>query len=406
GEDIFSRAVRDVFAGRRKGEDAARDTEPADTAADGVAPTAGTAGPPPAACQSYALVVGMPGSGKSTLLNVYLNPNKDETPKPTVALDYMFARRTASVNAPKDVAHIWELGGGGGSGGGFHVAELVRVPITAANFHSALYVIVVDLSRPADVVPALLHWTDQVKFCVKTCVRELAKADPTFPERLKAQTFAKFGHDHPDRAAVKPCPVRLVVVASKYDVFKGADSALRRVVGQALRFIAHVNGASLVFCSAREKLLRDAFRLVMNKYLFRVGGAKRGSETNPDKPLAVSAGTDTFEAILKSLPPGTSRADFLAANDTVAEGAMAKWREAIAEYCGPPSEYAASGGGGSISGGGAVPGSIESKEEGADGGGGAAGGNEHPEAAVDELRAHKDEALQRYRREAERRTRL
>jgi dynein light intermediate chain 2 len=35
---------------------------------------------------------------------------KDDKPKPTVALEYMFARRTGSANGAKDVAHIWELG--------------------------------------------------------------------------------------------------------------------------------------------------------------------------------------------------------------------------------------------------------------------------------------------------------
>ena len=55
------------------------------------------------------------------------------------------------------MAHIWELGGGS------HVSDLVRVPITPDRFHDALYVIVVDLSKPSSVIPHLLHWTDQIK---------------------------------------------------------------------------------------------------------------------------------------------------------------------------------------------------------------------------------------------------
>lgn len=55
------------------------------------------------------------------------------------------------------MAHIWELGGGS------HVSDLVRVPISPERFHSALYVIVVDLSKPSSVIPHLLHWTDQIK---------------------------------------------------------------------------------------------------------------------------------------------------------------------------------------------------------------------------------------------------
>ena len=50
---------------------------------------------------SYALCVGMPGAGKSSLLNAFLNPNNDTVPKPTIALEYMFARRASAANAPK-----------------------------------------------------------------------------------------------------------------------------------------------------------------------------------------------------------------------------------------------------------------------------------------------------------------
>lgn len=53
------------------------------------------------AFESYALCVGMPGAGKSSLLNVYLNPSNDGVPKPTIALEYMFARRANAANAPK-----------------------------------------------------------------------------------------------------------------------------------------------------------------------------------------------------------------------------------------------------------------------------------------------------------------
>ncbi|CAN0399434.1 unnamed protein product, partial [Hapterophycus canaliculatus] len=114
----------------------------------------------------------------------------------------------------QDVAHIWELGGGS------HVSDLVRVPITPDRFHDALYVIVLDLSKPSSVIPHLLHWTDQIKACVKVCVRDLAKRDASFAEVLKKKTYAKLGRDHPDLRAVRPCPVPLVIVGNKYDIFK------------------------------------------------------------------------------------------------------------------------------------------------------------------------------------------
>lgn len=42
------------------------------------------------------------------------------------------------------------------------------------------------------------------------------------------------------------------------------ESARKRTLVQALRFIAHINGASLLFCSTREKNLKDVFRQTLN----------------------------------------------------------------------------------------------------------------------------------------------
>ena len=54
------------------------------------------------------LFVGAKNSGKSTLIHSFLM--KEDTPKPTSALEYRFARR--STGEDKAVANIWELGGG------------------------------------------------------------------------------------------------------------------------------------------------------------------------------------------------------------------------------------------------------------------------------------------------------
>ena len=67
----------------------------------------------PAPAETYSLFTGQHGSGKSSLMALLQgggSSGKEDKPKPTVALEYMFARK--SNNGAKDVAHIWELGGG------------------------------------------------------------------------------------------------------------------------------------------------------------------------------------------------------------------------------------------------------------------------------------------------------
>lgn len=86
----------------------------------------------------------------------------------------------------QDVAHIWELGGGS------HVSDLVRVPITPDRFRNALYVIVLDLSKPSSAIPHLLHWTDQIKvnkrpafFCCRGTVLPFSALSSLGPCRLQ-----------------------------------------------------------------------------------------------------------------------------------------------------------------------------------------------------------------------------
>lgn len=47
-------------------------------------------------------------------------------------------------------------------------------------------------------------------------------------------------------------------------VIQNYESVRRRTLTHALRFIAHMNGASLLFCSSKEKRLKDTLRQTLN----------------------------------------------------------------------------------------------------------------------------------------------
>lgn len=119
GEDVWSLVARQLYSpnsntdtadhqqgceSKEEGQGSSPDGDEVDkkaAAAVGGAPGTTTAGAAASAFSSFALCVGMPAAGKSTLLNAYLNPNNDSVPKPTVALEYMFARRARAANMPK-----------------------------------------------------------------------------------------------------------------------------------------------------------------------------------------------------------------------------------------------------------------------------------------------------------------
>ncbi|VDL72526.1 unnamed protein product [Nippostrongylus brasiliensis] len=72
---------------------------------------------------THIVICGNAQSGKSVLVNKFLDRN--EEPKETIALEYIYARRTRGNN--KDICHIWELGGG------TKLAQLLAVPLVKDN---------------------------------------------------------------------------------------------------------------------------------------------------------------------------------------------------------------------------------------------------------------------------------
>lgn len=93
----------------------------------------------------YCLFVGEKSSGKSSLISLFMG--KEDDPKPTIALDYQFARRprAQSTNNSKDVSHVWELGGG------LDVVDLIGVTLERGLGESCVCV-VVDCGRGENVV--------------------------------------------------------------------------------------------------------------------------------------------------------------------------------------------------------------------------------------------------------------
>ena len=57
------------------------------------------------------LISGSKRGGKSSVVLRFLDRLQD-VPKATMALEYTFGRRPHSNNLGKDIAHLWELGGG------------------------------------------------------------------------------------------------------------------------------------------------------------------------------------------------------------------------------------------------------------------------------------------------------
>ena len=218
--------------------------------------------------------------------------------------------------------------------------------------------------------------------------------------------------NHPDASLVDPSPVPIVIVASKHDLLKDLPTTTRRALLQALRFIAHQNGATFVTGSVKDKGGRDVWRSAARKEMFRsvvdLEEKKKKDEAADeaaeplekkeeaplkwrkakdltDGPFKIEPGADTFEAILSNLPKGSVKSDFLS-HSGVPKDAAESWIRALEQFVGPPSDAKQEEGKDELEG---------DENDGND-------GNAYPCPGVDEARSEAGVRLQNYRKEVER----
>eukprot|EP01041_Mallomonas_annulata_P011767 gene11767-24667_t len=237
------------------------------------------------------LFVGDSQCGKTTIIQSFLTPSTSKDPKPTFALEYSFARKKAAPNqSSKSVCHIWELGGD------IYEPSLLEIPLATRNIGSACVVVCCDLSKYNNVFASVRRWIGLARSIIKDKLKELKSNNPNVFSTLKARIETTY-QEHVDKTRVRPCEVPIYIICNKYDKFKDKSVTERRAIIQALRFIAHYHGASLICTTSTENSLRETCRTFVSCAAFRTS-LKSGNDTAPEKPFYVTAGKDTFESIL------------------------------------------------------------------------------------------------------------
>ncbi|XP_033469354.1 cytoplasmic dynein 2 light intermediate chain 1 [Epinephelus lanceolatus] len=243
-------------------------------------------------------LMGSKAGGKTSILLRCLD--RDEPSKPTLALEYTFGRRARGHNTPKDIAHLWELGGG------TSLSDLVQIPITPVSIRSLSVILVLDLSKPNALwgtMEKLLQAAQAQLEKVSSQAQQAQKAKPGAKHQTPVHSAARvLPKDYPDRELISPFPVPLLIIGSKYDVFQEFDSDKRKVVSKTLRFVAHYYAASLIFTSIKSESLMSKTKSFFSHLAF---GLDRGKTVSSDstKPLIIPAGSDSFSQI--GSPPST-----------------------------------------------------------------------------------------------------
>ncbi|XP_046842822.1 cytoplasmic dynein 2 light intermediate chain 1-like isoform X3 [Xenia sp. Carnegie-2017] len=226
--------------------------------------------------------------GKSTIVLRFLD--KDENPKPTVALDYTFGRRAKSHNMQRDIGHIWELGGG------TFLSNLIEVPLKEETICTSSVLIVVDLSKPNELWLTLEVLLKSTRSAIDKLLSEIKNKNPSLANEIQEKAWKRFGDNHVDKSFLDPFPIPLGIVGTKYDIFQDFDPEKRKMISRTLRFIAHSNGAHLQYFSSKAEGLITRTRALFGGLLFRTQTSKAIS-IDHNKPIIVPAGQDNFAQI-------------------------------------------------------------------------------------------------------------
>ncbi|XP_075060246.1 cytoplasmic dynein 2 light intermediate chain 1 [Mixophyes fleayi] len=231
--------------------------------------------------------IGNKHGGKTTI--ILRCTDRDEAPKPTLALEYTFGRRAKGHNTPKDIAHFWELGGG------TSLLDLIPIPITSENIGTFSIVLVLDLSKPSELWYTMENLLQATRKHVDKIISDIGKSN----SKAGSQTMQNIGRsipkDHPDKELIDPFPLPLLIIGSKYDIFQELDSEKRKIICKTLRFVAHYYGASLVFTSKSETH-KGVLRSLVNHLAFGQDKSRFVS-VDHNKPLVIPAGLDSLNQI-------------------------------------------------------------------------------------------------------------
>jgi dynein light intermediate chain 2, cytosolic len=246
---------------------------------------------------SSILFVGDLGSGKSTLIQTFLKPTAPKDTKPTIALEYNFARRTA--NGVKSVANLWEIGGD------LVEPKLMEIGITTKTLQSAAVVVCCDLSKPHNILNSVLRSISAIKETTNKRVAELQAVNVNQVTEIRERLSAPY-KGHPDENRVRPLDVPVCIIANKHDLFRALPLADRRAVMQVLRFVAHFFGAYLITAANSEASQRDTCRTLISNLAFNMP-IKPACDSSAEKPIFITRGADSFQNILLTAAGGEGK---------------------------------------------------------------------------------------------------
>ncbi|CAF1602955.1 unnamed protein product [Rotaria sp. Silwood1] len=236
------------------------------------------------------LFVGSRTGGKTTMILRYLE-RTNEAAKPTIALDYNYAKKPKTIDTiGKDIGHIWELGDG------TFLTKLIDVVLTPETIGNASVVLVLDLSQPQELWHTYQILYEAIAKRVKYCISEAAKQNPHIKDKLKEAILKRLGNAvRLDKGEIEPLRIPLLIIGSKYDQFQTLEPDEKKSIIKTLRFLTYYHGATLMSYSEKQESVH--LRAIINHFLFDTALSNKQPQIDYQKPLYVKSGSETPEQI-------------------------------------------------------------------------------------------------------------
>ncbi|EFO16364.2 hypothetical protein LOAG_12144 [Loa loa] len=228
------------------------------------------------------IICGSKNCGKTSMILRFLNRNEDA--RSTIALEYMYGRRNRGK--VKDVGHIWELGGG------TNLSNLLQIPLSSNYIQQCSLMIVIDLTAPFDMWNTFYTLLDNARIIVDNAMKQYLKRSPDSYEAFMIYRNAVF-KEHKDAEYLDPFPIPLILLGAKYDKFQDFEPEQRKNICKFLRFMAHMNGATLAMFSNKMENLMTKIRVLISSVIFGTTALKTIC-TDHNKPLSVPCGADSL----------------------------------------------------------------------------------------------------------------
>nr|CAD7425879.1 unnamed protein product [Timema monikensis] len=190
-------------------------------------------------------------------------------------------------------------------------------------------------------------------------------------EFLQDQAWDRVGRDNTDKDFMDPFPIPLIILGGKYDIFQDFDPEKKKVMCRCLRYVAHTLGATLQFYSVKDTGLVKKAKDLLSHHGFGTNPLKSISQ-DYNKPLLIPAGSDSMDQI-----GGLGSSKGLLGNKGPGS-ALDRWKHTFTKHF--PQEVSEK--------------SVMPEDPAKD--------MNFIEPTIDFLRSQKDDELERYRQEAER----